>query len=193
MPPELSGGDAGAGADRGRFTAADMAGCCASAAAVALVVGLWLGFGAADRRTPPWRASGTLREELAPAFRAYLAGGDADRRRGRLPVPGGGWVPVEELAVRHGADYFVIPLDRVARPRPGRWWAAGNNWRILDYEPGHALAILDPLYAGRLIDDAPPAPPDGGRATADAAWEAHFATVRAEFDRRRRRTESPAE
>ena len=61
------------------------------------------------------------------------------------------------------------------------------------YRPGYALAILDPTYAARLLDRAPPVPPGGGRAAEDAAWEAHFAAVRAEFDRRRRLTERPAE
>ena len=133
-----------------------------------VAVGLATGFAAGlsvDRTRPRslWEVHPEFRTELEPKFQRYLRADPAERRRwrtGRLPVPGGGSVPIEEFYGLNGADYFLIPLDRVDGPRARRWWQHGDDWEILNYKPGYALAILDPMFAARLLDDPPdPWPP----------------------------------
>ena len=133
------------------------AGLCglAAGAAVGYVSGLM-------HRPPagpgPHELSVELREELEPAFQRFVRAAPEERGgwpRGRLPVPGGGTVPIVEIKGAFGADYFLIPLAEVDGPEVWGWSQAGERWVIRDYKPGFALAVLHPMLAGRLLDDPP--------------------------------------
>ena len=148
---------AGAGFGRGPISPGEVAAYCAMTLAVGAAFGLVAGRRLADARPGPYEAPAELKEGLEPHFRRYLR--DGPGRTGRLPLPGGGSVPVEGFA-GPGSDYFLIPLAEVGGPHVSRWWQLGIGWEIIEYRRDYALAALDPALAARLLDDAPDRPAD---------------------------------
>ena len=130
-----------------------------------LVFGVMYTSALSDGRPRLYEASAETVEALEPEFQRYLK--DGPTRTGRLPLPGGGSVPIEEFDWPRDSGYYLIPLAKVEGPPAYHWWQLGDGWEIRDYKPGYQLVGLDPMLAGRLMHrprdlgarpDPPPAP-----------------------------------